>query len=70
MGDKMGKPGYILRRDRQILMDKIIACIDEFEKFSGTRVESINVSWKTEKSGGGGLDPDKEVRTIEVNIII
>jgi hypothetical protein len=63
-------PGYEIRIARQNLMDEINIQIEAFEKATGSHVESINVSWKTEKSGGGGLDPDREVRTIEVNIII
>lgn len=66
----MKTPADEVRAARQVLCDKIVEDMERFEEVSGSRVESINVSWKTEKSGGGGLDPDKEVRTVEVNIII
>lgn len=58
-----------IRLAREVLADNINKLMETFEKVSGARIESINVSWNIEK-GAGGLAPDKEVRTIDIQITI
>jgi predicted component of type VI protein secretion system len=69
MANELEMCGDVLRDFREILIKEINACIERYEKRTSTRIESVNVSWKTEK-GTGGLDPDKEVRTIDIQITI
>lgn len=58
-----------IRLAREVLADNINKLMETFEKVSGTRVESIIVMWTT-KEGKGELDPDKEVRTVDIRIKI
>jgi hypothetical protein len=64
-----GTPAYKISDERFELGLEVIALIEKFETSTGAYIKSLTTISNIEK-GAGGLDPDKEVRTIDIQITI